>query len=80
MRGLLRFGPYSSGFVPDPIRVATISPAGESDRLYAFLRQFDSVYSPKERKEYLPEWPGFQTVFGVHVRAASDSCHIELDP
>ncbi|MGC2202436.1 MAG: hypothetical protein WA633_20150, partial [Stellaceae bacterium] len=30
LRGLLRFGPYSSGLVPDPIRVATISPAGES--------------------------------------------------
>ena len=28
--GLLRFGPYSSGLMPDPIRVATIAPAGES--------------------------------------------------
>ena len=80
LRGLLRFGPYSSGFVPDPIRVATISPAGESDRLYAFLKRLDSVYSPKERREYLPEWPGFQSVFGLHVRTASDSCRIELDP
>ena len=27
LRGLLRFGPYSSGLVPDPIRVATIAPS-----------------------------------------------------
>ena len=26
LRGLLRFGPYSAGLVPEPIRVATISP------------------------------------------------------
>lgn len=30
LEGLRRFGPYSSGMVPDPIRVATIAPAGES--------------------------------------------------
>ena len=29
LRGLLRFGPYSKGLIPDPIRVATIAPHGE---------------------------------------------------
>ena len=33
LRGLLRFGPHSAGLVPDPIRVATLAPAGESHRL-----------------------------------------------
>ena len=78
--GLLRFGPHSSGFVPDPIRVATISPSGKSDRLYAFLKQLALTYSPRERKSYLPEWPGFQRVFGLHVRAANNKCHIEMAP
>lgn len=38
LRGLLRFGPYSAGLVPDPIRVATLAPAGESHRLYEFIK------------------------------------------
>lgn len=79
LRGLLRFGPYSAGLVPDPIRVATISPAGESHRLYGFMRALNTAYKPTERKDYLPEWPGFHTVFGLHMRAAGRGCRIELD-
>lgn len=78
LRGLLRFGPYSAALVPDPIRVATISPAGENQRLYQFMRELGSKYKPNERRDYLPEWPGFHGVFGVHMRAA-DGVHLELD-
>ena len=79
LRGLLRFGPYSSGLVPDPIRVATISPAGESERLFAFVRALNATSKPTERREYLPEWPGFHRVFGLHMRGAGRGLHIELD-
>lgn len=79
LRGLLRFGPHSAGLVPDPIRVATLAPAGESDRLYGFMKSLNSAYKPMERREYLPEWPGFHSVFGLHMRAAGGGCHVELD-
>src|SRR5712692_8809579 len=79
LRGLLRFGPYSSGLVPDPIRVATISPAGESQRLFGFVLELNAASKPTERRDYLPEWPGFQPVFGLHMRGAARGCHIELD-
>jgi len=79
LRGLLRFGPHSAGLVPDPIRVATLAPAGESQRLYSFMKQLSSAYEPTERKDYLPKWPGFHSVFGLHVRAAGGGCHVELD-
>jgi hypothetical protein len=79
LRGLLRFGPYSKGLVPDPIRVATITPAGEGQRLYAFLRELNSPAKPRERRDYLQNWPGFRTVFNLHMRGASKPCHIELD-
>jgi hypothetical protein len=79
LRGLLRFGPYSAGLVPDPIRVATICPAGESERLFAFVRALNTTSKPTERTQYLPEWPGFQRVFGLHMRGAGRGCHIELD-
>lgn len=43
------------------------------------LRELSSTYEPTERKDYLPKWPGFNAVFGVHMRAATSGCHIELD-
>ena len=79
LRGLLRFGPHSAGLVPGPIRVATIAPAGEGEKLYTFMRELNSTYEPTERKDYLPKWPGFNAVFGVHMRGAASGCHIELD-
>jgi hypothetical protein len=79
LNGLLRFGPYSAGLVPDPIRIATIAPANESERLYEFMREMKSGAKATERKGYLPDWPGFQGVFGVHMRAAGAGCHVELE-
>src|SRR5882762_5428152 len=79
LRGLLRFGPYSKGLVPDPIRVATIAPAGESDRLYTFISELKAAATPRERLDYLPKWPGFHSVFGLHMRGAGRGCHIDLD-
>lgn len=29
--------------------------------------------------DYLPDWPGFQNVFGLHMSAAGRDCHLELD-
>ncbi|MBI4538943.1 MAG: hypothetical protein HY704_05465 [Gemmatimonadetes bacterium] len=78
LRGLIRFGPHSGGLVPDPIRVATIAPAGDSHHLYDFLKQLRTKAAPTERKDYLPEWPGFQRVFGLHMVAAAKGCHVEL--
>lgn len=80
LRGLLRFGPYSAGLVPDPIRVATIAPTGEAHRLYDFMKQLNLTATPSERKDYLPKWPGFHSVFGLHMRGAGGGCHMELDP
>lgn len=79
LRGLLRFGPHSAGLVPDPIRVATLAPAGEGARLYDFMRDLNAAHKPNERKDYLPTWPGFHRVFGLHMRGAGGGCHIELD-
>lgn len=79
LRGLIRFGPYSSGLVPDPIRVATIAPKNEGGRLFDFMRQLNSPARATERVDYLPNWPGFHSVFGLHMRGAARTCHIELD-
>jgi hypothetical protein len=80
LRGLLRFGPYSSGLVPDPIRVATIVPSGEGDRLYKFMKELSAEFEPTERRGYLPKWPGFRRAFSIGMTGASKDCHIEFDP
>jgi len=80
LKGLLQFGPYSKGLlVPDPIRVATLAPAGERQMLYSFLKELNSAYEPSERRDYLPAWPGFQRVFNVRMTAAGQGCHLELE-
>ena len=79
LRGLARFGPHSSGLVPDPIRVATIAPARDAIRLYKFMKELRAAYEPRERWDYLPPWPGFRQVFGVHMEAAAKACHATLD-
>jgi hypothetical protein len=43
------------------------------------MKELNSVYKPTERKDYLAEWPGFQRIFGLHMRGAGGGCHIELD-
>lgn len=78
LTGLLRYGPYSSGFVPDPIRVATIAPAGEKHHLYSFMKELNTAIKPSQRKDYLPDWPGFKQAFNLAMRGASAGCHIEL--
>ncbi len=71
--GLRRFGPYSAGLVPDPINIATISPSGDSNRLFDFMKKLAMSHTPVERKGYLPTWPGFKELFNVRmVGAAKD--------
>lgn len=78
LRGLRRFGPHSSGLVPDPIRVATIAPSSDGQHLYTFMKELREAAKPGERKDYLPDWPGFRDVYGVHMAAAEKGCHIKL--
>ena len=42
------------------------------------MRNLNWAFSPKERTDYLPRWPGFQNVFGLRMRAAGGSCHDEI--
>ena len=79
LRGLLRFGPYSSGLVPDPIRIATIGPARQGNRLYGFMKELASQYKPTERKDYLPPLARFPQSVNLDMRGAVKDCHIELD-
>ncbi len=43
------------------------------------MKELNSTAKPTERIDYLSEWPGFHRIFGLHMRAAGRSCHLELE-
>jgi HJR/Mrr/RecB family endonuclease len=81
LQGLLRFGPYSRdklAALSDPIRVAVVAPAGGSPRVSGLIREMEQAHQPRERKAYLPGFPGFSKVFHVRLASAGQGTTIEL--
>ena len=81
LQGLLQFGPYSRdkiSVVSNPIRIATIVPAGDSGRLTKQVRELEQVHRPHERRVYLPAYPGFEKVFSVRLARGGPGTAIEL--
>src|SRR5277367_6317999 len=84
LQGLLRFGPYSSGkltALSDPIRMAIIAPQGKVRSVVELLREMQQSHRPRERRQYLMDFPGFTKVFGVRLtRTPGTATTIELPP
>ncbi|WP_197952019.1 hypothetical protein [Bradyrhizobium glycinis] len=84
MEGLIRFGPYSLGElspVPNPIRVGMIVQAELEEALVRQMRELEQAHQPRERKQYLPPFPGFEKLFGVRMarRAAASRILLSQD-
>jgi hypothetical protein len=43
------------------------------------MKELSTPARPRERREYVPEWPGFRKVFNLDLRGAGKGCHLELD-
>src|SRR5271166_804291 len=70
LEGLLRYGPFSRSLrqtVSDPIRIAVICPEGSFPRVRGLYAELQRNHRPRERKNYLLDFPGFSKVFGVGV-------------
>lgn len=81
IEGLIRFGPYSHGKlspVANPIRVGMIVPAGLEESLVRQMRELDQEHKPRERKQYLPTFPGFEKVFGVRFTRGGPASRIVM--
>ena len=79
--GLLQHGPFSRSLVNcviDPIRVAFIVPWGESGKMLGLLKELEARHTPRERHQYLPEFPGFSRVFGIRAVPAAQNAQVEL--
>lgn len=70
--GLKSFGPYSSKLNPmGKIRVAAIYPDGKYQIIENLIRELHTNHLPKERKNYLESFTGFEQIF---------RCKVELVP
>jgi hypothetical protein len=83
LRGLVEYGPYSADatgqLLNGQLRVATIGPPGTYRHVGELLAAFRTRLSPQERRDYLPEYPGFTEVLRtVALQPAAKPCHLEI--
>lgn len=82
LAGLRDFGPFSARMqegAPDTsIRIALLAPKGDLEQLKNQLNQLVHAHKAKERAPYLPDWPGFQSVFRTKIGPADSSAQLAL--
>lgn len=77
LKGLHRFGPFSASLISsmiDPIRVAAIVPHGCRSWFSGILSELNHVHKPRERSDYLIEYPSFANVFRIRIVEANEHC------
>ena len=79
--GLRDFGPFSTRIADTfgaAIRIALLAPAEDLPRLREQLNELVRQHQPRERRTYLPPWPGFESAFRVKLGPADNSAQIPL--
>lgn len=82
LSGLAHHGPFSARvWQPDAagVRVALLAPAADLQRLRDLLNDIWTPSQPKERREYLPEYPGFKQAFRTTLGPADQAAQLPLD-
>lgn len=72
LSGLRVHGPYARFPTGDVIRVATIATAQQQKRLFQFLGRLHQPAPVSDRKQYVPPFPGFESVFRVKLSGIGD--------
>jgi hypothetical protein len=81
LKGLLEHGPFSvraQGDIERNVRVALLAPAGDLDPLRGQLNELVASQDPRERRDYLPGWPGFRSIFRARLEPAHASAQVGL--
>ena len=79
LRGLINHGPFSKrsfGTYTPTLRVAMVGPKSGRDSVVALMKLVQQSHRPSDRKEYVPEYPGFQKLFGIPLHAASQAARV----
>lgn len=80
LRGLVNYGPYSKGSFGGytaQVRIATVGPESDFKRRGALMASLRDTYQPGDRSEYVPPYPGFESLFRVRLEAAPATAHIK---
>lgn len=76
LEGLIVHGPHSPFPTGNRLRVATVSVPDQQQRLFGFLRRLHQRAKVSDRRAYVPEFPGFEAVFGVRLEGSvGNQCH-----
>jgi hypothetical protein len=79
LRGLATFGPYTrtalAAYTPQ-IRVATIGPAAGRTTVHGLIGSLRRHHRPSDRRDYVPQFPGFAQLFGVDIVPAVAEAHL----
>lgn len=79
LRGLVNFGPYSKGSFSgykSQVRIATVGPDSAFKLRGELMASLRNRYQPSDRSEYVPPYPGFESLFRVKLEAARAGAHI----
>lgn len=79
LRGLINNGPFSKrsfGPYTPTLRVAMMGPKSGRDSVVSLMKLVQQSHRPSDRKEYVPEYPGFQKLFGIPLHAASKATRV----
>lgn len=79
LRGLVNHGPYSGASLArytEAIRIAIVGPPSGRDGRRSVLRAIQQSQEPKDRPDYVPAYPGFESVFGVGIVPAAPAAQI----
>jgi hypothetical protein len=78
---LTNHGPFSRdklSAVSNPIRLAVIAPQGGLKRIAGLVHELHQAHRPRERRNYLPEFPAFSRIFGVRLVLPNGPTSLEL--
>ena len=79
LRGLIRHGPYRKNLgVPARVRFAQLAPKGRLGKLDSIIRELGQPATPREAKNYYPEYPGFEALFRTPVVAGDARTRYEM--
>jgi hypothetical protein len=78
--GLINHGPYGLKLgTPNRLRLALMAPATDLRRLKGLVAELEGAVSPREAKNYYPDYRGFNAVFRIPVAPLDDRLVIAFD-
>jgi hypothetical protein len=76
---MLVHGPYAPFPTGDRLRVATVSVPEQQQELFDFLKRLHTSAKPNDRRQYVPDFPGFEEVFGLRLAGSvNQHCHLKV--